>query len=273
MERMIAIVQPKPTMQKKKLVQYVQRAYKEEIDLILFPEGFLPSYTGKRAITLNDEIIHLVREMTFKYHLTIGTGIKEKMGNKRYLSLILAHDGEIMAIHRKVILANFEEKAFDAGKMEEAFPVTEIKGIGKIGLALCYENLFPEVYRILKLRGAEIVLGPSGFGMQGNFYGRQIDYYDQWLTILRANAIQNRVYIATATNAIGRKFMGVVINPFGDIISDADDHEYAHCGIDLSLIQKSCEKLFPRALNIDFHRLPPSIYASMDYNRGGVPLA
>lgn len=233
----IAIAQPKPQNQMEQLVEYVKRAHSENVALILFPEGYLPSYKEQDYLSLEDETIKSVKGLSREYDLAIATGIKEKLGRKLFLSLVLFSEGDIIAVHRKVFLAKFEKPFFSSRKLrldaEDVFPVVKVAGLGNVGCLLCYENLFPETYRLLRYRGAEIVLGPSGFGMKGEMF----DYRESWLCELRSRCMENKMYVVSATNAIGEGLMGVVIDPAGKVLLDEDSEGYKCYSIDMSYLR------------------------------------
>ena len=233
----IAIAQPKPQNQMEQLVEYVKRAHSENVALILFPEGYLPSYKEQDFLSLEDETIESVKGLSREYDLAIATGIKEKLGRNLFLSLVLFSEGDIIAIHRKVFLAEFEKALFSSRKLrldaEDLFPVVRVTGLGNVGCLLCYENLFPEIYRLLRYRGAEIVVGPSGFGMRGEAF----DYRESWLCALRSRSMENKMYVVSATNAIGEDLMGVVIDPAGRVLLDEDSEGYDCCSMDMGYLR------------------------------------
>jgi predicted amidohydrolase len=263
-ELKIAIAQPKPQNQMAQLVEYVRRAHKDDVKLILFPEGYLPSYTDEIAISIEDEVIESIKKLSSEYGLAIATGIKEKKGKSLFLSLLLCSEGDISAIHRKIFLAEFEKSVFKAGKLEldsrDIFPVVDIPGLGKVGCLLCYENLFPETHRLLRYKGAEIVLGPSGFGMKSKFF----DYRENWLCELRSRSMENKMYVVSATNAIEEGLMGVVIDPTGKVLVDEDSEGYKECSINLDYLRSlrigQGDKVAPTELKINISRVPPSLY-------------
>jgi predicted amidohydrolase len=260
----IAIAQPKPQNQMVQLVEYVKRANKDDVKLILFPEGYLPSYTDERAISIKDGAIELVKKLSSEYSLAIATGVKEKRGKSRFLSLLLCSDGNISAIHHKVFLAEFEKPFFNAGKLEinshDVFPVVDVPGLGKVGCLLCYENLFPETHRLLRYKGAEIVLGPSGFGMKGESFA----YRENWLCELRSRSMENKMYVVSATNAVGEGLMGAVIDPTGKVLVDEDSEGYRECSINLDYLRSlrigRGEKVGLGELKINMSRIPSSLY-------------
>lgn len=76
--------------------------------------------------------------------------------------------------------------------------------LGTIGILVCSEVYVPELARILTLKGAEIILLPAG---------RVVDFNENWLTLVRARAIENLAYTATCQNLIGNPGMAMIAAP------------------------------------------------------------
>lgn len=92
-----------------------------------------------------------------------------------------------------------------------------------VGLTICYDLRFPELYRLLALEGAEVLFVPAAFTL---FTGK-----DHWHTLLRARAIENQCYVL-APAQIGphdphAQCYGhaLVADPWGTVIADAPNHE------------------------------------------------
>ncbi|MBA3969143.1 MAG: hypothetical protein H0X52_03490 [Gemmatimonadetes bacterium] len=87
----------------------------------------------------------------------------------------------------------------------------------RVGLAICYDLRFPELFRNLVERGADLIVVPSAW-----YAGPHKE--DHWLTLLRARAIENTVYVA-GVNLIGSAFAGrtSLIDPFGVITATATE--------------------------------------------------
>ncbi len=92
-----------------------------------------------------------------------------------------------------------------------------------IGLTVCYDVRFPELYRILALEGAELVTVPAHFTLHT---GR-----DHWHVLLRARAIENQLYVAAAAQ-VGETLPGkpsygrsIVVDPWGTVLAQAPDEE------------------------------------------------
>lgn len=143
-------------------------------------------------------------------------------------SCLIAPSGEIIGKYRKIHLFDVDlPREFTYRESDERSagdqPVVVETPVGKIGLSICYDVRFPELYRQLVGQGAEIVFVPAAFTMQT---GR-----DHWHVLLRARAIENQVF-TIAPAQTGAKLEGLVcygrsliINPWGTVLAQAEDGE------------------------------------------------
>ena len=135
--------------------------------------------------------------------------------------------GEIVATYRKIHLFDVEvaggvsHKESRTVKPGEAIALFDTEYC-RMGLAICYDVRFPEMYRILALRGAKVIFNPAEFAL---YTGK-----DHWETLLRARAIENQCYMICADqigvkpnmHAYGRS---LVADPWGNVIAKASDRE------------------------------------------------
>lgn len=140
-------------------------------------------------------------------------------------SVLVGPDGAIAATYRKIHLFDV---AVDAGPVDtESARVTpgtapvcaDVDGM-RVGLTICYDLRFPEVYRSLALAGAQVLTVPANFTERT---GR-----DHWEVLLRARAIENGAYVLAPSQiggppgspAYGRS---MVVDPWGTVIAQAAD--------------------------------------------------
>src|SRR3712207_3395148 len=110
-------------------------------------------------------------------------------------TVVLDPDGDIIARYRKIHMfdvvldgvATFQESATVSPGEEIA--LVQVDGI-TVGLAIRYDLRFPELFRILALRGAEVVVLPAAFTMTTG--------KDHWEVLIRARAIENGVYMVAS---------------------------------------------------------------------------
>jgi predicted amidohydrolase len=140
-------------------------------------------------------------------------------------STLIAPDGSVAAVYRKVHLFDVD---VDAGPVDtESARVTagnrlvtaHVDG-ATIGLTICYDLRFPEIYRALALAGAQVLTVPSAFTERT---GR-----DHWEVLLRARAIENAAYVLAPSQIGGPPGQpayghSVVIDPWGTVVAQAAD--------------------------------------------------
>jgi deaminated glutathione amidase len=149
--------------------------------------------------------------------------------------------GELTAVYRKIHL--FDVKAPDRDYLESntVAPGREIvtakAGPATLGLSVCYDVRFPELYRLLALRGAEILAVPAAFTLQTG--------KDHWELLLRARAVENQAYVVAPAQwgqkADGRWTYGrsVVIDPWGTVLATCPDRDgFALATLDLDYLDR-----------------------------------
>src|SRR5829696_1716969 len=147
--------------------------------------------------------------------------------------------GELTAAYRKIHL--FDVKAPDRDYLESntIAPGREIvtakAGAAILGLSVCYDVRFPELYRLLALRGAEILAVPAAFTLQTG--------KDHWELLLRARAVENQTYVIAPAQwgqkADGRWTYGrsMVIDPWGTVLATCPDRDgFALATLDLDYL-------------------------------------
>ena len=149
---------------------------------------------------------------------------EEKLRN---LSVLVDPAGEIRATYAKmhmfdVDVAGVAYRESDGERPGDELVVTEVDGT-PLGMTVCYDLRFPELYRILALRGARIITVPAAFTLMT---GR-----DHWEVLLRARAIENQCFVV-APDIIGDHGAGkvsyghsMIIDPWGTVVARAGDAE------------------------------------------------
>lgn len=156
-------------------------------------------------------------------------------------STFFGPDGELSAVYRKIHLFDvkapdreyLESKSIEAG--EEV--VTAKAGAAVLGLSVCYDVRFPELYRLLALSGAEILAVPAAFTLQTG--------KDHWELLLRARAVENQAFVI-APAQWGRKADGrwtygrsMIVDPWGTVLAQCPDRDgYALATLDLDYLDR-----------------------------------
>ncbi|MBC7462347.1 MAG: carbon-nitrogen hydrolase family protein [Thermoleophilia bacterium] len=145
----------------------------------------------------------------------------------RNLSVLIGPDGRQHAWYAKshmfdVDVDGVSYRESDASRPGNEIVTAEIDGL-TVGLTVCYDLRFPELYRLLALRGARVVFVPAAFTERT---GR-----DHWEPLLRARAIENQCFVV-APNVFGDHGGGkvsygrsMIIDPWGTVLATAPDGE------------------------------------------------
>ena len=140
-------------------------------------------------------------------------------------SLHISPRGEIRARYRKIHMFDVTVEGVEYRESDNEAPGEEIvvsatdDGVG-LGLSICYDLRFPELYRILALRGARVLLVPAAFTLATT--------RDHWEPLLRARAIENQAFVLAA-NQIGEFVPGrvggrsMIVDPWGVVVAQAPD--------------------------------------------------
>ncbi len=184
---------------------------------------------------------YLARELSA--YVLGGSILEGEPGAQRLFntSTFFGPDGEMTAVYRKIHL--FDVKVSDNEYLESAniAPggeiVTAKAGLATLGLSVCYDVRFPELYRLLALRGAEVLAVPAAFTLQTG--------KDHWEVLLRARALENQAFVV-APAQWGRKANGrwtygrsMIVDPWGTVLATCPDRDgYALATLDLDYLDR-----------------------------------
>ena len=160
----------------------------------------------------------------------VGGSIAERREGREKLSntcVVFDGGGEIVAVYRKIHMFDVEVgghvyRESDAEEPGEGPVVCTAEGWA-LGLTVCYDLRFPELYRILAVEGAELVTVPAAFTL---YTGK-----DHWEILLRARAVENQCYVAAANqwgvHAEGKASYGrtAIVDPWGVVLAQAPDED------------------------------------------------
>lgn len=237
------------------VVSFIEEAAARGAKLITMPESM--NYVGLDNAGHAEEIpggptFQLMAEQAKKYGVWLHCGsIYEKNPNdpRPYNStMVIDPQGNLAAKYHKihpfdVVIPNGPVNR----ESERICPGDEIVTVdtgevGHLGLSICYDMRFAEMYRIMALEGAEILLTPADFTMPTG--------KDHWETILRTRAIENGCYVvAPAQYGVKPKFQAyansLVVDPWGNVIARASNHpQVITAEIDLDYLQQVRRQIF-----------------------------
>jgi predicted amidohydrolase len=179
-------------------------------------------------------------------HLLAGS-IAERGAEKAFnTSVLIGPEGSDLAVYRKIHMFDVDVGGVSYRESEREEPGAEIvtAPIGELiaGLTVCYDLRFPELYRILAVRGARLVAVPSAFTLAT---GR-----DHWEVLLRARAIENQAFVL-APNQVGEApphhssyGRSAIVDPWGVVLATAPDEEcFVAADLDLAAQERIRETL------------------------------
>jgi predicted amidohydrolase len=172
--------------------------------------------------------------------LIAGSIAERREGHDRVAntSVHAGPDGELKAVYRKIHMFDVEVGGVEYRESEHSEPAGEIvlsetaSGV-KLGLTICYDLRFPELYRILALKGARIVTVPANF--------TRVTGQAHWEVLLRARAIEDQVFvIAPGQGRLpgpeGDSYgNSMIVDPWGEVLARAGGEGDAFVTADLDL--------------------------------------
>lgn len=197
-------------------------------EVVAFPE--MAYFMGKAAecaplIPLYPEIVRRFRQWAKELRITLLPGSLREPGQSRSFNTlpVIGPTGDLAAEYRKIFLfkANMPDRSYDEGEHCQAGQTTHC--VGNLGLAICYDLRFPELFRRLKKQGAEILIVPSAFTVPTG--------EAHWSVLLRARAIENQCFVVapaqTGKLGDGRSTYGhsQIVSPWGEVMADLETRE------------------------------------------------
>ena len=218
----IALGQPEENI--RRLRSHLREAKALGVDLTLIPELWSTGYDLERAAELasarDEGVFHEMSLMAREFDLFLcGSVLEAERGRYFNTQVLCAPNGATLGRYRKIHLFGLmdEPKFLAAGTA----PVTIDLPVGKIGLSICYDLRFPELFRTYALAGCQLILMSAEWPHPRSAH---------WRTLLMARAIENQSFVA-ACNTVGpgngNVFCGhsMIVNPWGEVLVEADESE------------------------------------------------
>jgi predicted amidohydrolase len=175
--------------------------------------------------------------------LVAGSIAERREGHERVAntSIHVGPDGELKAVYRKIHMFDVEVGGVEYRESQHSEPADEIvlsesSNGTKLGLTICYDLRFPELYRILTLKGARIVTVPANF--------TRVTGQAHWEVLLRARAIENQVFVIAPGQGRGPGPEGdsygnsMIVDPWGEILARAGGEGESFIAADLDLARQ-----------------------------------
>ena len=210
----------------------VRAAAADGAELVVLPErldirGAARDYLSG-AEPLDGRPVSWARELAGELGVDLVAGsVAERREARERVSNTSVHvgpDGELRAVYRKIHMFDVEVGGVEYRESEHSEPADEAvlsetaNGLG-LGLTICYDLRFPELYRILTLRGARIVTVPANF--------TRVTGEAHWEVLLRARAIENQVFViapgqGNRPGPEGDSYgNSMIVDPWGEVLARA----------------------------------------------------
>ena len=200
---------------------------------------------------------------SFLEHLEGGAGgrrpasrapLSQSTGEEKFANTCVhvSASGGVRAVYRKLHMFDvaIDGRSYRESDLElpgEEIVLSETSSGVELGLSICYDLRFPELFRILAVRGARVIALPSAFTLPTT--------RDHWETLLRARAIENQVFVVAA-NQVGAHpgdhrsgGRSMIVDPWGIVLAQVPDREgYAVAELDLDG-QREIRARFPALAN------------------------
>ncbi len=182
-----------------KIEFFIKNLLEQEANIVIFPENYF--VFPERG----EEIIDKIKNITKDNQVICVITIIEKSAPSYYKTTFLIESGRVLGKYRKTHLENEEKNLLAPGDL--GLPVFKTS-YGYIGIMIGYEGLFPEISRILTLKGADLIIWPSKF------------INDRQINICRSRGAENKIFVA-CSNSISRKISGhsLISSPSGNILA------------------------------------------------------
>jgi len=232
----------------------------EDVDLIVLPELCNSGYkfeSREQALSLAEPIdkspfLDLISQHCARLDAHVATGLNEVEDDKLFNTSVLMGPGGFVGKYRKLHLFWDEFDIFEKGNL--GTPVFDL-GEYRLGMLICFDWLFPEVWRLLALNGADIICHPSNLVLPGLCQ-----------KAIPVHAVINRVFAITA-NRIGTEgdltFTGLSImaDPKANVLAQAPPDKEDVCVVDIDISEARNKQLTPR--NHAFNDRRPQLYRGL----------
>ncbi|PLX74011.1 MAG: carbon-nitrogen family hydrolase [Desulfuromonas sp.] len=198
----------------------LRRASEQGAQLAVLPEMWSAGYDYKRLQRHAEQtprVLEVIQKLSAELGLVIVGSLPEKEGEKIFNTASVIDGGKIVGSYRKLHMFSTmgEDRFLSPGETSLVAPTS----IGRIGVAICYDLRFPELFRKMALEGAEVICVPAEWPKP-----RQ----EHWRTLLRARAMENQLFIV-ATNCCGIQGkldffgMSLLLSARGEVLAEGGE--------------------------------------------------
>ena len=198
----------------------ISRAAAKGVQLAVLPEMWSAGYDYKRLAKHAAETPRVIEEvcrLSFEHKMVVVGSLPEAEDGKIFNTAYVVDNGEILDKYRKLHMFSTmgEDRFLSPGDRSLVVSTS----VGRLGIAICYDLRFPELFRKMALEGAEIICLPAEWPKP-----RQ----EHWRTLLRARAMENQLFVI-ATNCCGIQGqldffgMSLLLSARGEVLAEGGE--------------------------------------------------
>ena len=194
----------------------IETSVQKGATLVLLPELWIGPYFCQSQNTslmlladpadASNVLIQRMRKLARKHQIVLPISLFERENNTLYNSLVMIDaDGALLGTYRKTHIPDgtgYQEK-FYFSPGDSGFKVFDTK-VGKVGVAICWDQWFPEAARAMALQGADVLLYPTAIGSEPQ--DPALDSSDHWVRVMQGHAAANMVPVV-ASNRYGTEIL------------------------------------------------------------------
>src|SRR3954467_3218355 len=224
--------------------ELTRAAASEGAQLVVLPEKFNVLGTHedyeRGAATLEGPTIRWARETAGELgiDLVAGSIVERREGREKFSNTCvhISPDGDIHAVYRKihmfdVVVGDIEYKESASEEPGDEIVLSELGDGEPLGLTVCYDLRFPELFRILAVKGATVITLPAAF--------TKVTGQAHWEILIRARAIENQVFIVAAgqvgVHPENKESYGdsMIVDPWGEVLARVIEPGPGYCTAEL----------------------------------------
>lgn len=250
----------------------IDRAAAQGAEIVCLPEMFTTPYDNdfflRFAESQEGPTTEMLSKTALKHGIVLVGGSFPEMDSGRLYNTALTFgpQGQVLARHRKIHLFDIAIKGKFSFKESATFsPGSQITvfdtPFGRLGVAICFDIRFPELFRLMALQGAQIILVPAAFNTTTG--------PAHWHLLARSRAMDNQIYLgmtSPARNERGFKAYGhtLLSDPWGNILSEAGEEEaLVESSLDMGFLEKTRREMpFLTARRTDLYQLTATVMPS-----------
>ena len=230
-----------------KVVKGLERAEKERVEVLCFPECFLNGYPSKEetvrkiALAANGPEVVKLLDRTSRFDVTFIVGLNEARGKELYNTALVIFKGHILGTYSKC------SAYMPFHKQGREFPIFQRSGV-KFGVVICSDGGYIEPARILAIKGAKIIFAPhfNAIGPRG-----LISHFQKVRADHVARAVENHVWFVRGNNVIVGKDESFgdavgygdsyIVDPSGEILVRSRRHQedFLFADVDTDLVDRN----------------------------------